>query len=122
SVMPARVVRSADLSLRDDGAATSAGHTSSELPVPERRRFPWGHRWGHAVRISVILGMPVPLNHAVLARRRRSKRARLDSNQGPRNYEFPALTAELRARHHYYSQTRVASAARVSRGAAAAGT
>ncbi len=25
-------------------------------------------------------------------------RARLDSNQGPRNYEFPALTAELRAR------------------------
>ena len=26
------------------------------------------------------------------------RRARLDSNQGPRNYEFPALTAELRAR------------------------
>jgi hypothetical protein len=30
--------------------------------------------------------------------RSRSERARLDSNQGPTNYEFAALTAELRAR------------------------
>jgi hypothetical protein len=38
-----------------------------------------------------------------------AERARLDSNQGPTNYEFAALTAELRARGASVPQERLGS-------------
>ena len=54
---------------------------------------------GGELRRQQRLARTAPLKRRRLsAADRLPPRARLDSNQGPRNYEFPALTAELRAR------------------------
>ena len=57
------------------------------LPVPGL------HRGLHAMHFSGIGDTPVSRNHAVSAHLRKLKWARLDSNQGPRDYESPALTS-----------------------------
>jgi hypothetical protein len=57
------------------------------LPVPGL------HRGLHAMHFSGIGGTPAPPNNAVSAQLRKLKWARLDSNQGPRDYESPALTS-----------------------------
>ena len=51
------------------------------------------HRGLHAVNFLGIGDIPVSHNHAVCAELRKLKWARLDSNQGPRDYESPALTS-----------------------------
>ncbi len=56
------------------------------------------HRGLHAMRIKGISGTSAPLNHAVSAKWWGALWARLDSNQGPTDYESAALTAELQAR------------------------
>jgi hypothetical protein len=55
--------------------------------------FSWGHRWGHAVRDTGISGTSDPHNHAVRGNRCGALWARLDSNQGPTDYESAALTS-----------------------------
>ena len=57
------------------------------VPVPRL------HRGLHAMHFSGIGDTPVSRNHAVSAHLRKLKWARLDSNQGPRDYESPALTS-----------------------------
>ena len=49
---------------------------------------------------TVFIPCPQPVNHFTCPPS--TKRwVRLDLNQGPRDYESPALTAELRTRHGY---------------------
>jgi hypothetical protein len=47
------------------------------------------HRWGHAARKPGIAGTPVSLNEAKSAWLSGIGWARLDSNQGPSDYEEP---------------------------------
>jgi hypothetical protein len=59
----------------------------------KRRPVPGLHRGLHAMHFSGISDTPVWRNHAVSAHQQKLKWARLDSNQGPRDYESPALTS-----------------------------
>jgi hypothetical protein len=63
------------------------------FPLSPLKISSWGHRWGHATRKPGPDGTHEPLNHAVSAHGCRVEWARLDSNQGPRDYESPALTS-----------------------------
>jgi integrase len=51
------------------------------------------HRGGHAPRMHDTCDTHEPLNHAVLEQPKASLWARLDSNQGPTDYESAALTS-----------------------------
>ena len=51
------------------------------------------HRRMHRTRFRDTPGTPDPLNHAVSALVQGLKWARLDSNQGPTDYESAALTS-----------------------------
>ena len=55
--------------------------------------IPWQHRWQHGLHFQGIPGTPKPHNHAVLALLQGLLWARLDSNQGPTDYESAALTS-----------------------------
>ena len=55
--------------------------------------IPSQHRWQHRLHFQGIPGTPDPHNHAGLALPPRLIWARLDSNQGPTDYESAALTS-----------------------------
>jgi hypothetical protein len=55
--------------------------------------IPWQHRWQHRLRIPGIPDTPDPRFQAVSAWLQGFIWARLDSNQGPTDYESAALTS-----------------------------
>jgi hypothetical protein len=69
------------------------GRAAAFDPPPPRLRESRGqHRGQHRLRLGALPVMPVPRNHAVPAQPRGAEWARLDSNQGPTDYESAALT------------------------------
>ena len=55
--------------------------------------IPWQHPWQHRLRVPDISGTPDTRFQAVPARLLGLIWARLDSNQGPTDYESAALTS-----------------------------